>query len=61
MRDDAQNRAIALMVAMGKYDDAIKAMSAEKFALAEGANLKCRTMGQRAHPARTDQTRRRPV
>jgi tetratricopeptide (TPR) repeat protein len=39
MRDDAQNRAIALMVAMGKYDDAIKAMSAKKFALAEGANL----------------------
>jgi hypothetical protein len=39
MRDDAQNRAIALMVAIGNYDDAIKAMSAKKFALAEGANL----------------------
>jgi tetratricopeptide (TPR) repeat protein len=39
MRDDAQNRSIALLVAMGKYDVAIKAMSAKKFALSEGANL----------------------
>jgi tetratricopeptide (TPR) repeat protein len=39
MQDDAQNRTIALLVAMGKYDDAIKAMSGKKFALAEGANL----------------------
>ena len=38
-RDDAQNRAIALKVAGGKYDDAIKMMTGRKFAVAEGANL----------------------
>src|SRR6185295_9137719 len=52
MRDDAQNRAIALMVAMGKYDDAIKAMSAKKFALAEGANLNVSEHWVNAHMLR---------
>jgi tetratricopeptide (TPR) repeat protein len=52
MRDDAQNRAIALMVAMGKYDDAIKAMSSKKFALAEGANLNVSEHWVNAHTLR---------
>jgi tetratricopeptide (TPR) repeat protein len=55
MRDNAQNRAIALMVAMGKYDDAIQAMSARKFALAEGANLNVSEHWVNAHISRTDQ------
>ena len=38
-RDDAQNRAIALKVAGGKYDEAIQMMTGRKFAVAEGANL----------------------
>ena len=38
-RDDAQNRAIALEIAAGKYDDAIRMMTGRPFAVAEGANL----------------------
>ena len=38
-RDDAQNRAIGLKVAAGKYDDAIAMMTGRHFAVAEGANL----------------------
>ena len=38
-RDDAENRAIALQIAMGEYDDAIRAMSGKRFAAAEGENL----------------------
>jgi tetratricopeptide (TPR) repeat protein len=38
-RDDAQNRAIALEVAAGKYDDAIRMMTGRPFAAVEGANL----------------------
>ena len=38
-RDDAQNRFIALSVAVGQYDDAIRMMSQRKFAVAEGPNL----------------------
>ena len=38
-RDDAQNRAIALEIAAGKYDDAIRMMTGRPFAAIEGANL----------------------
>jgi len=38
-RDDAENRAIALEVAAGKYDDAIAMMTGRPFASIEGANL----------------------
>ena len=38
-RDDAQNRAIALKVAAGKYDEAIQMMTGRQFAIVEGANL----------------------
>jgi tetratricopeptide (TPR) repeat protein len=38
-RDDAENRAIALKVASGSYDEAIKMMTGRPFAVAEGANL----------------------
>jgi tetratricopeptide (TPR) repeat protein len=38
-RDDAQNRAIALKIAMNQYDEAIAMMTGRKFASAEGANL----------------------
>ncbi len=38
-RDDAQNRAIALKVATGEYDEAIRMMTGRQFAVAEGANL----------------------
>lgn len=38
-RDDAQNRAIALKVSAGKYDDAIRMMTGRPFASVEGVNL----------------------
>jgi len=38
-RDDAQNRAIALKVATGDYDEAIRMMTGRQFAVAEGENL----------------------
>jgi tetratricopeptide (TPR) repeat protein len=38
-RDDAQNRSIALKVATGDYDEAIRMMTGRQFAVAEGANL----------------------
>jgi tetratricopeptide (TPR) repeat protein len=38
-RDDSQNRFIALSIAMGQYDDAIRMLSERKFAVAEGPNL----------------------
>ena len=38
-RDDSQNRFIALSIAVGRYDDAIRMMSDRKFAVAEGPNL----------------------
>ena len=62
MRDDAQNRAIALMVAMGKYDDAIKAMSGQEIRPCRRRESQCvGALGGRPHPTRTDQTRRRPI
>lgn len=38
-RDDAENRAVALKVAAGDYDEAIRMMTGRHFAVAEGANL----------------------
>jgi tetratricopeptide (TPR) repeat protein len=38
-RDDAENRAIAVKVALGQYDEAIRMMTGRRFAVAEGANL----------------------
>jgi len=38
-RDDALNRAIALQVAAGQIDDAIRTMTTRTFAVAEGVNL----------------------
>ncbi len=38
-RDDAQNGYIALKIAAGAYDEAIRMMTARQFAVAEGANL----------------------
>jgi len=38
-RDDSQNRAIALKVGTGAYDEAIRMMTGRQFAVAEGANL----------------------
>lgn len=39
LRDDAMNRMIAMKVASGQFDDAIRTMSSRTFAVAEGANL----------------------
>ena len=38
-RDDAQNSYIALKIATGAYDEAIRMMTVRQFAVAEGANL----------------------
>ena len=38
-RDDAENRAIAVKVALGQYDEAIRMMTGRRFAVAEGTNL----------------------
>jgi tetratricopeptide (TPR) repeat protein len=38
-RDDSENRAIALKIASGQYDEAIKMMTGRQFAIVEGANL----------------------
>ena len=54
-RDDAQNRAVALKVAAGKYDDAIKMMTGRKFAVAEGANLNVSDHWMNAHILRGQQ------
>ena len=54
-RDDAQNRAVALKVAAGKYDDAIQMMTGRKFAQAEGANLNVSDQWTAAHILRGQQ------
>ncbi|HZU25286.1 MAG TPA: DUF5107 domain-containing protein [Bryobacteraceae bacterium] len=38
-RDDSENRAIALKVVAGQYDEAIRIMTARPFAVVEGTNL----------------------
>jgi len=48
-RDDAQNRAIGLEVAAGKYDKAIAMMTGRRFAVAEGANLNVAEHWRDAH------------
>lgn len=48
-RDDSQNRAIALRIAMGQYDGAIAMMTGRKFASAEGANLNVAEHWTEAH------------
>jgi tetratricopeptide (TPR) repeat protein len=48
-RDDAQNRAIALKIAMNQYDEAIAMMTGRKFASAEGANLNVAEHWTEAH------------
>ena len=48
-RDDALNREIALMVAMGKYDEAIQILTGRGFAVAEGANLNVADQWMNAH------------
>jgi tetratricopeptide (TPR) repeat protein len=54
-RDDAQNRAVALKVAAGKYDDAIRMMTGRKFAVAEGTNLNVSDQWMSAHILRGQQ------
>ena len=54
-RDDSQNRAVALKVAAGKYDDAITMMTGRKFAQAEGANLNVSEQWTAAHILRGQQ------
>jgi tetratricopeptide (TPR) repeat protein len=55
-RDDSQNRAVALKVAAGKYDDAIAMMTGRKFAQAEGANLNVGEQWASAHMLRAQQS-----
>jgi tetratricopeptide (TPR) repeat protein len=54
-RDDAQNRAVALKVAAGKYDNAIQMMTGRKFAQAEGTNLNVSDQWASAHILRAQQ------
>ena len=54
-RDDSQNRAVALKVASGKYDDAIQMMTGRKFAVAEGSNLNVSEQWANAHILRGQQ------
>jgi tetratricopeptide (TPR) repeat protein len=48
-RDDSMNRGIALMVAAGKYEDAISILSKRHFAVAEGANINVAEQWANAH------------
>jgi tetratricopeptide (TPR) repeat protein len=54
-RDDSQNRAVALNVAAGKYDEAITMMTGRKFAQAEGTNLNVGDQWTAAHVLRAQQ------
>jgi len=54
-RDDSQNRAVALKVAAGKYDEAIAMMTGRKFAVAEGTNLNVSEHWADAHILRAQQ------
>jgi tetratricopeptide (TPR) repeat protein len=54
-RDDAQYRAIAIKVAVGKYDDAIQMMTGRHFAVSEGANLDVGQHWTEAHILRARQ------
>ncbi len=48
-RDDALNREIALQVAAGKYDEAIRTLTDRWFAVAEGANINVMDQWVNAH------------
>ncbi len=48
-RDDALNREVALQVATGQIDDAIRTMTGHTFAVAEGANLNVAEHWTEAH------------
>jgi tetratricopeptide (TPR) repeat protein len=48
-RDDAENHAIAIKVAEGQYDEAIRMMTGRRFAVAEGANLNVDEYWTEAH------------
>jgi tetratricopeptide (TPR) repeat protein len=52
-RDDALNRELALMVAMGKYDEAIQILTGRWFAVAEGANINVVDQWMNAHLLRS--------
>jgi tetratricopeptide (TPR) repeat protein len=54
-RDDALNRAIALKLTVGKYDEAIAIMRERSFAVAEGANLNVGEQWTSAHVLRGQQ------
>ncbi len=49
LRDDALNREIALMVAAGKADEAIRMLTGRRFAVAEGANINVLDQWVNAH------------
>jgi len=51
-RDDSENRFIALKVAAGEYDDAIRMMTGRHFAIVEGANLNVAEQWTNAHMLR---------
>lgn len=55
-RDDSENRLIALKVALGSYDEAIRIMSSRPFAVAEGANLNVSEHWTDAHVLRSQQS-----
>jgi tetratricopeptide (TPR) repeat protein len=51
-RDDSENRFIALKVAAGEYDEAIRMMTGRHFAIVEGANLNVAEQWTNAHMLR---------
>ncbi len=55
-RDDAQNRAIAVKVALGQYDEAVRMMTGRPFAVAEGENLNVVEHWTAAHILRGQQS-----
>jgi len=55
-RDDAENRAIAVRIALGQYDDAIRMMTGRSFAVAEGVNLNVGQHWTEAHILRGEQS-----
>jgi tetratricopeptide (TPR) repeat protein len=55
-RDDAENRAIAVKVALGQYDDAIRMMTGRRFAVAEGVNLNVDEHWTEAHILRGERS-----
>jgi tetratricopeptide (TPR) repeat protein len=53
-RDNATNRLIALLVAAGRYDEAVRMLSSRRFAVAEGANLNVAEHWVNAHLLRDE-------